>query len=138
MLFRSNRGGVRIGTSEIYRAVLSIDAVTDALVVDLPHDGSDGRVILFVTLSDDIVLDDDLVAAIRERVRSRCSPRHSPDEVRQIAQVPRTLAGKILEIPVKRILMGAAAADVVSRASLADPLALDYFVELAAELAGRQ
>ena len=133
-----NRGGVRIGTSEIYRAVLSIDAVTDALVVDLPHDGSDGRVILFVTLSDDIVLDDDLVAAIRERVRSRCSPRHSPDEVRQIAQVPRTLAGKILEIPVKRILMGAAAADVVSRASLADPLALDYFVELAAELAGRQ
>ena len=133
-----NRGGVRIGTSEIYRAVLSLDAVADALVVDLAQDQSDGRVFLFVALRGDIVLDDDLVVAIRQRVRSRCSPRHAPDEVRQISRVPRTLSGKILEIPVKRILMGAPIDEVVSHASLADPLALDYFVELAAEIAGQQ
>ena len=133
-----NRGGVRIGTSEIYRAVLSIDAVTVALVVDLPAERSDGRVILFVALAGDTVLDDDLVTTIRRCVRTRCSPRHAPDEVRQIAQVPRTLSGKILEIPVKRILMGAAADEVASRASLADPRSLDYFVDLAAELAARQ
>jgi acetoacetyl-CoA synthetase len=85
---------------------------------------------LFVVLRDGAELDDDLVARIRRRVRTDCSPRHAPDEVRQVDAVPRTLSGKLLEVPVKRILMGAAPEDVVSRDALADPAALDAFTRL--------
>ena len=86
---------------------------------------------LFVVLRDGVELDDALVAEIRRRVREDCSPRHVPSEIRAIAEVPRTLSGKVLEVPVKRILMGAAPEQAASRDSLANPAALDYFVELA-------
>ncbi|HEY5165537.1 MAG TPA: acetoacetate--CoA ligase, partial [Acidimicrobiia bacterium] len=128
-----NRGGVRMGTSEIYRAVLDVEPVVDALVVDLPREGTDGWMPLFVVLRDGAELDDELVAEIRRRVREDCSPRHVPNEIRQIAEVPRTLSGKILEVPVKRILTGTPADQAASRESLANPAALDYFVELAAD-----
>ncbi len=126
-----NRGGVRMGTSEIYRATLEVEEVVDALVVDLPREGTDGWMPLFIVLRDDASLDDDLVARIRKRIREDCSPRHVPDEIKQIAEVPRTLSGKVLEVPVKRILMGTPADEAASRESLANPEALDYFVELA-------
>jgi acetoacetyl-CoA synthetase len=128
-----NRGGVRMGTSEIYSAVLSVPEVTDALVVDLPREGTDGWMPLFVVLEDGSTLDDSLVDAIRKRVREDCSPRHVPNEVRQIEAVPRTLSGKVLEVPVKRILTGTPVEQAASRESLANPEALDYFVELAKE-----
>ncbi|MGZ4171284.1 MAG: acetoacetate--CoA ligase [Solirubrobacteraceae bacterium] len=128
-----NRGGVRMGTSEIYRAVLDVDEVVDALVVDLPREGTDGWMPLFVVLREGASLDDALVAEIRRRVREDCSPRHVPNEIRQIAAVPRTLSGKVLEVPVKRILMGTPAAEAASRESLANPGALDFFVGLAEE-----
>jgi acetoacetyl-CoA synthetase len=127
-----NRGGVRMGTSEIYRAVLAVPEVLDALVIDLPKPGTDGWMPLFVVLREGASLTDELVAQIRARIRSDCSPRHVPDEIRQIAEVPRTLSGKVLEIPVKRILLGTPASVAASRESLANPAALDYFVELAA------
>jgi acetoacetyl-CoA synthetase len=126
-----NRGGVRMGTSEIYRAVMSVDEVVDALVVDIPRAGTDGWMPLFVVLREGATLDDALVAEIRRRVREDCSPRHVPDEIRQIDEVPRTLSGKVLEVPVKRILTGTPAEAAASRESLANPAALDYFVELA-------
>ena len=126
-----NRGGVRMGTSEIYRAVLASDEVVDALVVDVPKPGTDGWMPLFVVLRDGEELTDELIAQIKRRVRQDCSPRHVPDEIRQINAVPRTLSGKALEVPVKRILMGTPADEAASRESLANPAALDYFVELA-------
>ena len=126
-----NRGGIRMGTSEIYRAVLTLDEVVDALVLDLPLPGTDGFMPLFVVLRDGAELDDELVARIRRRIREDCSPRHVPDVVEQIAEVPRTLSGKALELPVKRILLGAAAETTVSRDALASPAALDAFVEMA-------
>ncbi len=126
-----NRGGVRMGTSEIYRAVMSVPEVVDALVVDVPRDGTEGWMPLFVVLRSDAVLSDELKTTIARAIRSDCSPRHVPDEIRQIAEVPRTLSGKALEVPVKRILMGAEASAVASRESLANPEALDYFVTLA-------
>jgi acetoacetyl-CoA synthetase len=125
-----NRGGVRIGTSEIYRAVLSVDSVVDALAVDLPRPGTDGWLMLFVVLRDGASLDDALVAEIRQRIREDCSPRHVPDEIRVIPEVPRTLSGKVLEVPVKRILSGVPAEQAASRESLANPAALDYFVSM--------
>jgi acetoacetyl-CoA synthetase len=126
-----NRGGIRMGTSEIYSAVLADDDVVDALVVDIPREGTDGWMPLFVVLREGATLDDDLVGRIKQRIREDCSPRHVPNEIHEIAEVPRTLSGKALEVPVKRILMGDPADKAASRESLANPGALDYFVELA-------
>jgi acetoacetyl-CoA synthetase len=130
-----NRGGIRMGTSEIYRAVLGIDEILDALVVDLPRPGTDGWMPLFVVLREGAELDAELPREIARRVREQCSPRHVPDEVFQIQEVPRTLSGKVLEVPVKRILMGTPPEKAASRDSLANPRSLDYFVEMASRLA---
>ena len=124
-----NRGGVRMGTSEIYRAVLALDEILDALVIDRPREGTDGWLSLFVVLRDGDRLNDELRDRIRRRLRADCSPRHVPDEIIQIAEVPRTLSGKVLEVPVKRILMGTPPEQAASRESLANPAALDVFVE---------
>jgi acetoacetyl-CoA synthetase len=131
-----NRQGVRMGTSEIYRAAGAVEEVLDALVVDMPRGGSDGELsmLLFVVLRDGVTLDEELTARIKRRIREDCSPRHVPNEVLRIEQVPRTLSGKVLEVPVKRILMGAAPSEAASVDSLADPASLDYFIELARTL----
>jgi acetoacetyl-CoA synthetase len=126
-----NRHGIRMGTSEIYRAVLSLDEITDALVVDVPRPGTEGWMPLFVVLREGAELDEDLKRRIAAKIRADCSPRHVPNEVHAIAEVPRTLSGKVLEVPVKRILMGTPAEQAASRDSLANPQALDWFVELA-------
>ncbi len=131
-----NRGGIRMGTSEIYRAVLALDEITDALVVDVPRPGTEGWMPLFVVLRDGVELDDDLERRIAAKIRSDCSPRHVPNEVHAIAEVPRTLSGKVLEVPVKRILMGTPIDQAASRDSLANPAALDWFAELAGRTAG--
>jgi acetoacetyl-CoA synthetase len=127
-----NRGGVRMGTSELYRSVLALDEVLDALVVDVP-DGEGSRMTLFVVLRDGTALDEGLEAEIRRRIREDCSPRHVPDAVLAAPEIPRTLSGKILEVPVKRLLMGAPPDEVTSRDALANPEALDWFAGLVAE-----
>jgi len=127
-----NRGGIRMGTSEIYRAVLAVDEVVDALVVDVPRAGEESWMALFVVPAEGAALDDALTRELARRIREECSPRHVPDDVFAIAAVPRTLSGKVLEVPVKRILTGVPAAEAASRDSLQDPAALDWFVELAA------
>jgi acetoacetyl-CoA synthetase len=119
-----NRGGVRMGTSELYRSVLALDAV-----VDVP-DGAASRMTLFVVLREGTELDEALDAEIRRRIREDCSPRHVPNEVVAAPEIPRTLSGKILEVPVKKLLMGAPAEEVASRDSLANPAALDWFAAL--------
>jgi acetoacetyl-CoA synthetase len=138
-----NRQGVRIGTSEIYRATAAIDEVIDALVVDVPTAGLHGGgtpgteelwMILFVVLRDGLRLEAVLEVRIKQRISEDCSPRHVPNQVLQIAEVPRTLSGKVLEVPVKRILMGAVPSEAASVESLANPHSLDYFVELATQL----
>jgi acetoacetyl-CoA synthetase len=127
-----NRGGVRMGTSELYRAVLAVPEVLDALAIDVPRTGTDGYLMLFVVLREGRALDDELIGEIKRRLRQDCSPRHVPDEIREIPEVPRTLSGKVLEVPVKRILTGTPPDKAASRESLANPEALDYFVTLAA------
>jgi acetoacetyl-CoA synthetase len=131
-----NRQGVRMGTSEIYRAAAGVDEVLDALVIDIPARAGETelRMLLFVVLRDGATLDDELAAQIRRRIREDVSPRHVPNEVLQIDEVPRTLSGKVLEVPVKRILMGAQPQEAASVDSLANPRSLDYFVEMAKTL----
>ncbi len=127
-----NRGGVRMGTSEIYSAVEGVPEVLDSLVVDV-----DGRMLLYVVLRAGAELDDELQAAIRRRVREHCSPRHVPDSIEVIPEVPRTLSNKKLEVPVKKILLGADPAGAASRDSLANPEALDWFAARAPEISSR-
>ncbi|HEX7083791.1 MAG TPA: hypothetical protein VF186_06730, partial [Gaiellaceae bacterium] len=104
--------------------------VVDALVVDVPRPGTDGWMALFVVLRDGAELDERLQVTLCHKLRDECSPRHVPDEIRQVAEVPRTLSGKVLEVPVKRILAGEPPERVVSRGALANPAALDPFVAL--------
>jgi len=129
-----NRGGIRMGTSEIYRAVLADPDIVDALVVDIPKPGTEGWMPLFVVLADGAEMTDDLKARVAKEIRAYCSPRHVPNEMVQIAAVPRTLSGKVLEVPVKRILTGTPPEKAASRDSLADPHSLDFFVEYAGRL----
>ncbi len=129
-----NRGGIRMGTSELYRAVLTVNEVVDALVVDVAREGTDGWMPLFVVLRPGLELTDELSVEIQARVRVDCSPRHVPDVVIQVADVPRTLSGKLLELPVKRILEGALADAVASRDALANPESLAVFETLAKTL----
>ncbi|MFZ0385271.1 MAG: acetoacetate--CoA ligase [Solirubrobacteraceae bacterium] len=126
-----NRGGVRFGTSEIYQAVLADPEIVDALVVDVPRGDGSSWLPLFVVMADGAQLDDSVTARLRQRLLRDCSPRHLPDQVIAIDEVPRTLSGKPLEVPVKRILMGAPPDGVVERSSLVNPDALEPFITLA-------
>jgi acetoacetyl-CoA synthetase len=127
-----NRGGVRLGTSDFYAVVEGFAEVRDSLVVHLEDDaGGAGRLLLFVALAEGEELDDDLRARLRDALRSELSPRHAPDSIEVVPAVPRTLSGKKLELPVKRILTGTAPEVAASAGSLADPDALDWFVERA-------
>ena len=128
-----NRGGVRMGTAELYSAALAVDDVVDALVVDVPEAGAggDSRMILFVVLAEGADLTDGVVTALRRRIREDCSPRHVPDEVVAVPEVPRTLSNKVLEVPVKKVLMGGDPETAASRDSLANPAAFDWFVDFA-------
>ncbi|CAN5668406.1 acetoacetate--CoA ligase [soil metagenome] len=126
-----NRGGVRMGTAEIYRAVATISQVRDSLVVDVPKEGGSSVMPLFVVLEEDAALDDDLKKEIGKSIRENCSPRHVPDDIYEIEEIPQTLNGKKLEVPVKRILSGEPPDDAASRDSLSNPESLDRFAELA-------
>jgi acetoacetyl-CoA synthetase len=122
-----NRGGVRIGTAEFYAVVEAIPEVADSLVVHLDRDD---RLLLFVAMRDGAALTDELRARIVRELRTTLSPRHAPDEITAVPAIPRTLSGKKLEVPVKRILGGTPAEVAASRGSLADPSSLDAFEAL--------
>ncbi|MGD0478091.1 MAG: acetoacetate--CoA ligase [Nitrososphaerales archaeon] len=125
------RMGVRIGTSEIYRAVETMPEVADCVAIDLESPGGSPRLLLFVVTSGGKELDQDLISKIRTKVRTDLSPRYAPDEVIQVPSVPKTLNGKKLEVPIKKIFMGADPAKSVSAGALADPASLQYYIELA-------
>jgi acetoacetyl-CoA synthetase len=129
-----NRGGVRLGTSDFYAVVEGFTEVADSLVVhvedDAAGDGSGlGELLLFVAMAPGHQLDDDLSRRLSAALRVELSPRHAPDSIEAVPVVPRTLSGKKLEVPVKRILTGTPADQAASRDSLADPDALTWFVE---------
>jgi acetoacetyl-CoA synthetase len=127
-----NRGGVRMGTAELYSVVEALPEVADSLVIHQEDpEGGAGRLVLFVVPAPGVTLDDGLRTRLASELRTQLSPRHVPDEVHQVGGVPRTLSGKKLEVPVKRILGGAAPDKAASRGSLANPEALDAFVRLA-------
>ncbi len=127
-----NRGGGRMGTSEFYSVVEAVPGVIDSLVVH--HEdpqGGPGELVLFVALAPDRALDDDLRASLARTIRTELSPRHVPDEVHAVPSIPRTISGKKLEVPIKRLLDGAPVERVVTPGALADPDSLAPFLALA-------
>ncbi|GGH72341.1 acetoacetyl-CoA synthetase [Compostibacillus humi] len=126
-----NRGGIRIGTSEIYRAVDRVSEVEDSLIVDIPKNNGESSTPLFVVLKDGHTLTDELIQKINYQIRTQCSPRHVPTGIYQVEDLPKTLNGKKLEVPIKKILMGQPAEQVVNKGSLANSKALEYFIDFA-------
>ncbi len=129
-----NRGGVRMGTAEIYSAVDKVDDISDSLVVDIHKPDGSAFMPLFVVLEEGAELDEDLEGRIKKSIRERTSPRHVPDEIFAVPEIPRTLNGKKLEVPVKKILSGTSPDEAASRDSLSNPEALDRFAELAEKI----
>jgi acetoacetyl-CoA synthetase len=126
-----NRHGIRIGTAEIYAALDSVGEVADALIVNLDLPDGGFFMPLFVTLNGDAVLDDALRATIADRLRSEYTPRHVPDKIIQVSAIPATLTGKKMEVPVRKILLGAAPDEAANRNAMANPQSLDAFAEYA-------
>ena len=126
-----NRSGIRIGTAEIYRVIDTVAAVKDSLVVNVDLPEGKSFMPLFIQLNDNYELDDELKKEIAGALRSNCSPRHVPDEVYAIEQIPMTLTGKKLEVPVKKILMGVPFEKAANPGAMSNPESLDYFVQLA-------
>lgn len=126
-----NRGGIRIGTSEIYRAVDQVPTVSDSLIVDIPDQEGESFVPLFVVMKDGYQLTDEVKQTINKQIRTQCSPRHVPTGIYEVSELPKTLNGKKLEVPVKKILMGQSIDEVVNKGSLSNANTLDYFVQFA-------
>lgn len=133
-----NRAGVRMGTSEIYRAVEAIDEVLDSLVIDLEMMGKKSFMPLFVVLQPEVALNEELKEKIKNAIRQKVSPRFVPDEIYQIEQIPKTLNGKKMEIPIRKILLGFPLEKAVNRGSMANPEALQFFIELSKQLASSE
>jgi acetoacetyl-CoA synthetase len=124
---------VRIGTAELYSVVEAFDEVQDSLVVDLEFLGRDSYLALFVVLRAGSELNADLEARLRASIRTALSPRHVPDEILRVPQVPRTLTGKKLEVPIRKLLLGHPLEQVVARDAAADPSSLDWYVGFAGQ-----
>ncbi|MGK8558216.1 acetoacetate--CoA ligase [Nocardia gipuzkoensis] len=127
-----NRGGVRLGTNEFYQVVEELDEVRESLVLHIEDPaGGSGKLMLFVVLQPDRILDEKVRTAIHTTLRSQLSPRHVPDSIIAVTDIPRTATGKKLETPIKQILLGRAVDDVVRRDAIANPNALDAFIAVA-------
>jgi len=123
-----NRGGVRMGTSEFYRVVEDLPEVADSLVIDTGTLGTDGKLVLYLVLAPGQSLTGELTGRIKSALRTALSPRHVPDEMHQVPGVPRTLSGKKLEVPVRKILTGTPLSEAADPDSLANPEVLSYYV----------
>jgi acetoacetyl-CoA synthetase len=130
-----NRHGIRMGTSELYRVVEAFDEVADSLVIDLEYLGRESYMALFVVPRAPHVLDSALARRLLEAIRTQLSARHVPNDVFAIAEVPRTISGKKLEVPVKKILLGQPADKACNRSAMANPQSIDWFVAFAAQRA---
>jgi acetoacetyl-CoA synthetase len=126
-----NRYGIRMGTSEIYRVVESLPEIVDSLVVDLEYLGRESYMPLFVVLRADVTLDDALIKRVNDNIRTSLSSRHVPNEVFAVSEIPRTLTGKKMELPVKKLLLGMRIDEVANPDAMSNPGSLSWFVEFA-------
>ena len=129
-----NRYGIRMGTAEIYRVVEELPEIRDSLVIDLEYLGRPSFMPLFVVLEPSQALDEALKARIVQQIKTKASARHVPNEIYQVEEIPRTLTGKKMEVPVRKLLLGALAEKVASPDAMANPKSISFFQRLAEEL----
>ena len=132
-----NRHGIRMGTSELYRAVEEFPEIVDSLVVDLEYLGRASYMPLFVVLRPECALTEELKGRINSRIREALSARHVPNEIVQVPEVPRTISGKKMELPVKKLLLGIPVEKVANRDAMSNPQSLSFFMDFAARLNAR-
>ncbi|WP_164109999.1 MULTISPECIES: acetoacetate--CoA ligase [Sphingobacterium] len=125
-----NRGGVRIGTAEIYNAVNSLPDIKDSLVICIDYESGASSMLLFVQLEDDFSFTEDLKDNIKRTLRSQYSPRHVPDSIYSVSDIPYTLSGKKLELPIKKIFSGSDVSKVVSKDIMRNPESLKNYVDI--------
>ena len=123
-----------MGTSELYAAVEALPEITDSLVVDLEFLGRESYMPLFVVLKDGVELGDELVSRIRDTIKKNLSPRHVPNDIYDIEDVPRTFSGKKLEIPIRKLLLGQSVEKVINEDTMRNPESMNYFIEFAARI----
>jgi acetoacetyl-CoA synthetase len=126
-----NRKGLRLGSAEIYQAVEGLDDILDSLVVDLEFLGRDSFMPLFIVPSKGVPFDDVLKDKVNDAIRKGVSARFIPNEIIEVKEIPRTLSGKKLEVPVKKLLLGGDPERVVNRDSMANPDSFDFFIAYA-------
>lgn len=128
-----NRSGVRMGTSDIYRIVENLDEVADSLVIDLEVMGRQSSLLLFIVLDHAVQLTDQLKAKIREQIKTTLSPRFMPDEIYAVEQIPKTLNGKKMEVPIRKLLLGFQLEKAINPDSMSNPESLTFFQSLVQE-----
>jgi acetoacetyl-CoA synthetase len=126
-----NRHGLRMGTSELYSAVEALPEVMDSMVVDLEYLGRESYMPLFVVLMPGLNLTEDVKNKLNTAIKTALSPRFVPNEIFQVAEIPRTLSGKKQELPIKKLMLGQALEKVVNKDAMANPACLDWYVDLA-------
>jgi acetoacetyl-CoA synthetase len=129
-----NRYGIRMGTAEIYRVVEELPEIRDSLVVDLEYLGRESYMPLFVVLKEGFTLDEPLKARIVQQIKTKASARHVPNEIFVVNEVPRTLTGKKMELPVRKLLLGMAPDKVAHRDTMLNPSSVDFFIDFAKNL----
>jgi acetoacetyl-CoA synthetase len=130
--------GIRMGSSEIYRVVEGLPEVLDSLVVGVELPGGKYYMPLFVVLRDGVVLDEALKTKIKQNLRANVSPHHVPDDVIAISDVPRTLSGKKMEVPVKKLLLGVPIEKAGSTDAMSNPQAMQFFIDFANRFLAQQ
>lgn len=126
-----NRNGIRIGTAEIYNVLEKITDIKDSLILNLEQPNGEDIMPLYIVLQDNVVLSDTLIKEIKTELKTQCSPRHVPDTIDQVPDIPYTLSGKKMEVPVKKIMMGMDVSKSMNRDAIRNPEAMDYFTNLA-------
>ena len=132
-----NRQGIRIGTAEIYRSINKIPEIKDSLIVNLELEGGRHYMPLFVKLAEGQTLSDDLIQKVKKQLRNDYSPRHVPDELIEVPDIPYTISGKKLEAPVKKILLGRPPGKAANKDAMRNPDSLQFFIEMAEGLESR-
>lgn len=125
-----NRNGIRIGTAEIYSVVNKIPGIKDSLILNLEREDGEDIMPLFVMLETDTMVDEELKSRIKKELRTKCSPRHIPTEVVAVPDIPHTLSGKKMEVPIKKLLTGMKQADSISMDAIRNPEAMKHFITI--------
>ena len=125
-----NRNGIRIGTAEIYEALEQLSFIEDSLVIDLPDKDGGSKLVLFLQLTTSMALDKQTINTLKAHIKNQCSPRHLPDHIFKVEDIPYTLNEKKMEVPIKRLFCGQSVKEILQKGAMKNPLSIKSFENL--------